>query len=231
MRWLNLLQLQHGRCFLILWNTPMASTIRTSWSCWTGSDWGAACFTLTSSTACIRLALSVGMYSVPSTLQRDWGTIDISYWPIVSSSFGTKLGLLPWLIKNFPSNSRYSCNLMTLSPNSYLCFLHPVGKRLQLKLLHCVPNWESGCGDQTFWNELLEALLTLLGKVQDILFCWSDTRTDDIRLFRGVFSLNGLSPQYNSIELGQLGVHPELWVKVLTLSRGQFTSESQNVPY
>ena len=83
-------------------------------------DWrifcNSGCSDLASSIACLRLALSLGMYKIPLTTHRDLGIVDISNCSIVSSSFGTKHGRLPWMMRNCPSSSRSSRNLMTLSP-------------------------------------------------------------------------------------------------------------------
>jgi len=106
--------------FLILWSTTTASSIRTlteeSSSC-TRSGCGTTSMesALASSTACIRLDVFVGMYRDPSTAHRERSTTDVSYLPIVSSSFGTKLGWLPCTIRNLPSNLHSSYNFMTWS--------------------------------------------------------------------------------------------------------------------
>jgi len=102
----------------------MASNIRTlteEFSSCTRSGCGTTSrgSTLASSTACIRLALSVGMYRDPSTAHRERGTVDVdvSYLPIVSSTFGIKLGQLPCRIgpRNLPNNLRSSRNFTALS--------------------------------------------------------------------------------------------------------------------
>jgi len=74
--------------FFMLWSKPVASTIRTLTKdfyllpfmdgCGATSRGSVLAF----STACIRLALSVGMYRDPSTAKREQDTINVSYSPL-----------------------------------------------------------------------------------------------------------------------------------------------------
>ena len=93
---------------------------------------------MASSTASVKLALSVGMNRDPSTAQMDQGTVDISYSPIVSSwSAG-------WDDKKSPKKFTLFPQLDDLIPYTYFRILHPVGKGLQFNLCD---SWSVGLFD------------------------------------------------------------------------------------
>ena len=92
--------------------------------------------------------LSVAMYKDPSTAQRERGTVDISYSPIVSSSFGTKFGWLPCTTRNLPNNLRSSRNVW----NTHFCFLYPLRKGLQFEFLYFDSHYVTWWINSTHWK-------------------------------------------------------------------------------